>query len=196
MKSVKNALTDEEADLCRRVFAFERMEIPNEPDTIEAVENVLHGRPSQLSAWIESMQQNPPSDMNPRRHAAGYKKLLRGIQEDQKKLRGWLEEIERLGSLKRPGREEVAGIIERTLTASPHVTLPARGELRIEWELTFTGVEAHFAYAVGLLIDRDLGKRLHRCEHCQTFFIQQDARAKFCRPSHRVSHHHKIRGRK
>ena len=110
---------------------------------------------------------------------------VRAFRKDQTELRYWLERIDRVGE---SAREEIAAAVADRLGAvDTRVTFD--GE-RVLYGFALSGVQAGYAYAVGLILDgsRDLTSRLRQCTApgCGRFRLDLEGKPrKYCNEEHR-----------
>jgi len=110
---------------------------------------------------------------------------------DQREVRTWLAQIVERGNVARQVREQVAKRIQAVDVLSAGLVFE-EGILRPQFALSFSGVQACYAYAVALLASRDsdrLAKRLGSCKKCGRFFFDERSGAggprEYCSSAHK-----------
>ncbi len=110
---------------------------------------------------------------------------VRAFRKDQTELHSWLERIDRAG---KSAREEIATAVAKRLGAVD--TRIAFDGKRVLYGFALSGVQAGYAYAVGLILDesRGLTSRLRQCTApgCGRFRLDLEGKPrKYCNEAHR-----------
>lgn len=147
--------------------------------TPDQIENLFYGLPLPKKEWKILKERGEDG-------ARIYR------ENDQRKLRCWLDDISSRGSLHKADVELLSSVIERTVITHARLRFPpSTHDLSVEYQIEFGGVEACYSYAVGLILSSSLGltDRLRRCRKrdCGKYFIDWGGRGRpqlYCTPAH------------
>ena len=116
---------------------------------------------------------------------------VQAFANDQREVCGWLKQIAETGSVK---TEKLIAKRVRTIELVNVGLGFADSRLELNYELSFSGVQACYTYAIALLLDYqadNVGDRLSQCEYhkCNKFFLDTREgsgrrKTKYCRQRH------------